>query len=65
MAGVAGFNSSQGNLTSKIRKRYGRIVSFEQSKISGTKQKRCAICGIPFCRKLNRIFCYTCGVEFG
>ncbi|HEY7508457.1 MAG TPA: ATP cone domain-containing protein, partial [Nitrososphaera sp.] len=47
MAGVTEFNSSQGNLTSKIKKRDGRIVSFEQSKISNAIYKALVATGKP------------------
>ncbi len=47
MAGVTEFNNSQGNLISKIRKRDGRIVSFEQSKISNAIYKALVATGKP------------------
>lgn len=47
MAGVTEFNSSQGNLITKIRKRDGRIVNFEQSKISNAIYKALVATGKP------------------
>lgn len=47
MAGVTEFNNSQGNLISKIKKRDGRIVSFEQSKISNAIYKALVATGKP------------------
>ncbi len=47
MAGVTEFNSSQGNLISKIKKRDGRIVNFEQSKISNAIYKALVATGKP------------------
>ena len=47
MAGVTEFNDSKESLISKIRKRDGRIVSFEQSKISNAIYKALVVTGKP------------------
>ncbi len=47
MAGVTEFNDSKESLISKIRKRDGRIVSFEESKISNAIYKALVATGKP------------------
>src|SRR5919109_2761719 len=47
MAGVTEFNGSKETLNSKIRKRSGRIVNFEQSKISNAIYKALVATGKP------------------
>ena len=47
MAGVTEFNGSMETLNSKIRKRSGRIVNFEQSKISNAIYKALVATGKP------------------
>ena len=47
MAGVTEFNDSKESLISKIRKRDGRIVNFEQSKISNAIYKALVATGKP------------------
>jgi ribonucleoside-diphosphate reductase alpha chain len=47
MAGITEFNGSKDTLNSKIRKRSGRIVNFEQSKISNAIYKALVATGKP------------------
>jgi len=47
MAGITEFNGSKETLNSKIRKRSGRIVNFEQSKISNAIYKALVATGKP------------------
>src|ERR671925_825091 len=47
MAGVTEFNGSKETLNSKIRKRSGRIVNFEQSKIANAIYKALVATGKP------------------